>query len=306
MEDLYPTKRKSKWRSFFDILRWIPVMMVIGIIVWATYIYIIDVCRWTEGRTEQFNYLIVFGIIFSMIYWSFLRVICTRSCGVPDEFKLPPNIYRKLAEAESMMICHSILKEFSRNLPIKNINPNGSIRYCEKCRNIKPDRCHHCSSCRKCVLKMDHHCPWINNCVSFGNYKFFVLFLLYTIVGCVYVMSTTYADGYRLWKIGELHGVCFQIVSLFFMALLLGFSTITLLFYHFYLVLKNQTTIESMRKPLFKASLNIKSFNIGLKNNFFEVFGRNPFLWCLPIYTTEGDGVDFPVTLRECEEEPLV
>lgn len=42
---------------------------------------------------------------------------------------------------------------------------NGEIRYCRKCRAVKPDRAHHCSTCRRCVLKMDHHCVYINKCV---------------------------------------------------------------------------------------------------------------------------------------------
>ena len=42
----------------------------------------------------------------------------------------------------------------------------GGVRYCPRCRLIKPDRCHHCSLCNRCVLKMDHHCPWYPPCLS--------------------------------------------------------------------------------------------------------------------------------------------
>lgn len=37
----------------------------------------------------------------------------------------------------------------------------GTVRFCDKCMLVKPDRAHHCSVCGMCVLKMDHHCPWV-------------------------------------------------------------------------------------------------------------------------------------------------
>lgn len=53
--------------------------------------------------------------------------------------------------------------------PMVESKMNGEIRYCRKCRAVKPDRAHHCSTCRRCVLKMDHHCVYINKCVVMSD-----------------------------------------------------------------------------------------------------------------------------------------
>lgn len=78
---------------------------------------------------------------------------------------------------------------------------SGSVRYCHRCVVVKPDRAHHCSICQRCVLKMDHHCPWVNNCVCFYNYKFFMLFLGYALVYCLFVMATCLPYFIRFWKV---------------------------------------------------------------------------------------------------------
>lgn len=79
------------------------------------------------------------------------------------------------------------------NLTVKN---DGRARYCQKCSYMKPDRTHHCSICRRCILKMDHHCPWLGNCIGFGNYKAFVLFLIYLSIFCA---ECAVVCGVTLW-----------------------------------------------------------------------------------------------------------
>lgn len=70
-------------------------------------------------------------------------------------------------------------------------------RLCRRCNSFKPKRAHHCSICKRCIIKMDHHCPWVNNCVGIGNHKFFLLFILYTCLSCVYALGLL---GVRLFQ----------------------------------------------------------------------------------------------------------
>ncbi|KAK3521949.1 hypothetical protein QTP70_020052, partial [Hemibagrus guttatus] len=56
-----------------------------------------------------------------------------------------------------------ILKKLARSLTIYTRTGSSTIRYCDRCQVIKPDRCHHCFTCDKCVLKMDHHCPCLGD-----------------------------------------------------------------------------------------------------------------------------------------------
>lgn len=117
------------------------------------------------------------------------------------QFKLPEHDYERLISADSEEVQRNVLEGFSKNLPNTNRTVNGSIRWCEKCRHIKPDRAHHCSVCGECILKMDHHCPWVNNCVCFTNYKFFILFLGYSLIYCIYISLTSLQYFIAFWKV---------------------------------------------------------------------------------------------------------
>ncbi|XP_018336227.1 palmitoyltransferase ZDHHC3 isoform X2 [Agrilus planipennis] len=57
---------------------------------------------------------------------------------------------------------------------------------CTKCETYRPPRAYHCCICKRCIRRMDHHCPWINNCVGERNQKYFMQFLLYVGLLCLY------------------------------------------------------------------------------------------------------------------------
>jgi len=63
-------------------------------------------------------------------------------------------------------------------------------RYCTTCKIMRPPKSSHCSQCNNCVKGFDHHCSFIGNCVGERNLKYFVLFLFYGALGCLYAMIT--------------------------------------------------------------------------------------------------------------------
>jgi len=186
-----------------------------------------------------------------------------------------------------------------------------NLRECTKCNpsRLKPQRAHHCSVCNRCVLKMDHHCPWINNCVGFGNYRHFCLFMLFLTLGCIFIIAVYVANFGRMLmfmrlpkgaSIKQVHHILLSIMIcgsvLISMTLLGGF--------HVFLVLTNQTTIEFQTNLLNRAEARRNGeyfrnpYDLGRSRNFQQVFGPNPFfrfLWMLPYanHPPCGDGIDF-------------
>jgi len=111
---------------------------------------------------------------------------------------------------------------------------------CSNCKYVKPIRTHHCSICNQCVFLMDHHCPWVNNCLGLENYRYFLLFILYLLVGVVYNLASIvsiwnhhiYKQNYALMSFIVILDVAISIV-------LVGFNV-----WNWFLAMTGMSTIE--------------------------------------------------------------
>ncbi|XP_022231412.2 palmitoyltransferase ZDHHC15B [Drosophila obscura] len=282
-----------------SILRWIPVIFMGAILVYSYYVYVWHLCL-----QKMTNYIVMgvlllwYHLLLVMFLWTYWRSIWTRVVPIPDEWSIPDADWRRLQRADGLVERRRILVAVAGSLPISMCDQNGVVRYCAYCRIIKPDRAHHCRTCQRCILKMDHHCPWVNNCVHFHNYKFFVLFLFYSSLYCLDILVTLLHHLHHEWGF-DFDNVTMDslltMVPLVF-AMIFSSAALIMLGIHIYFVLVNRTTMESAHSPIFcVAGRTRKNFSLGRCANFCEVFGYRWYLWPLPIYSSCGNGLTFPI-----------
>ncbi|KAH9370515.1 hypothetical protein HPB48_006268 [Haemaphysalis longicornis] len=282
---------------------WTPVVAGAVLALWVYYAYVFAFCGTVvKDDAPRYTLLVGFHLLLGLFIWSDLMTVVTPVPGVPAYFSLTNVDLDLLGKVHTEEARKGFLEILGRSRGVLLRGRDGSVNYCEVCRRIKPDRTHHCSMCRQCVPKMDHHCPWFNNCVCFSTYKAFLLTNFYVILLSVYTLCTVGVYwGQVPWGRWDLTGPTVHVAGLLLIALAFCFSVGPFFYYHVTLVALNRTTLESLRKPRFMDKGD--TFNIGCYNNFVEVFGRNPHLWLLPVFSSIGDGSRFPTKLHPDNRE---
>ncbi|KAK6985559.1 palmitoyltransferase [Biomphalaria glabrata] len=291
-----------------SIWGWVPPLVISMVAVYTYYAYVVAMCIMTSNLlAEKVILILVFHALFAMSVWCFVRSVWTRPMKPTVKYALEEAEWSKMSydynwkkEREAM----SNLRQKVGIITTASDTGDGMLQYCFHCRNLKPDRCHHCSRCGMCVLKMDHHCPWVNNCVGFHNYKYFLLFLSYSSFGVIFVIFTSARFIYE-FIINARHfglasavsGNVLVILIMLGIHVLVGIALSPLLYLHRDLVAHNVTTLENSRPVgVYGTKPSYKTFDMGLQANFVQIFGERKLYWFFPIFTSQGDGMTFPIS----------
>ncbi|KAL1465803.1 hypothetical protein WDU94_005343 [Cyamophila willieti] len=271
---------------FYKLLRSVPLLTAILVICYSYWCFIFLYCDKSLDQQQPLKFCF-YHIIFYLFTWSYYKTTTTPPPAIPHDFFLSAATMNKIWDAnENCEKINAILSSKAHTLPIYTYSREGHYRYCQDCAILKPDRTHHCRVCGQCILKMDHHCPWLHNCMSFSNYKFYILFLAYGAVYCLIFLSILPVELFKWYMRSKVleegllyHYTLLSISGVLFLAI---FSA--LFFYHLYLVLKNRTTLEAFRAPLFSYGQDKDGFNVGAGNNFIQVFGETKWKWFIPVF----------------------
>ncbi|XP_019447214.1 PREDICTED: probable protein S-acyltransferase 14 isoform X2 [Lupinus angustifolius] len=269
------------------------VLGVVGVTYYAVVLNTYGPALYAGGFDflVAFVVLILFHSLLVMLLWSYFAAVFTDPGSVPPNWR--PAIDEEIGEANPL-----VGSDLNNDVP--SDSSHQRIRYCRKCNQVKPPRCHHCSLCGRCVLKMDHHCVWVVNCVGALNYKYFLLFLFYTFLETTLVTASLLPLFLAFFSDGEIPGSPGSLATTFLafvLDLAFALSVLGFLIMHISLVASNTTTIEAYEKK----TTPKWPYDLGRRKNFEQVFGMDKRYWFIPAYSEEDirrmpalQGLDYP------------
>ncbi|XP_015076672.1 probable protein S-acyltransferase 12 isoform X2 [Solanum pennellii] len=293
--------------SGLKVIGYFMILIVFAIVVLSYYAVVVLIWapRLLDGGFTSFlsfTIIIIFHILLVMLMWSYIKVVIQDPGSVPENWKLVSE--QNIEEGNSVALSdYASIENPTPTLSTEQIErrQSQSRGYCSKCQNGKPPRCHHCSVCQRCVLKMDHHCIWVVNCVGARNYKFFLLFVVYTFLITTLdtlVLLPSFIKFFRQSKNQSLlPGNIAVIFLVFVLNLAFSLSLLCFVIMHASLLSSNTTSVEVYEK---KKSPQWR-YDMGWKRNFEQVFGANKVLWFFPLFSKKDmesipalHGMEFP------------
>lgn len=209
-------------------------------------------CRhlWYHSHGLHLRTLIIVFYYFNLLTASsFFRAACS-----------DPGVVSRNVHMPGMALAYQIPREYYNHviLPSENQSAVITMKYCQTCRIWRPPRSSHCPVCDVCVLTHDHHCIWLGNCIGQRNYRFFIAFLISSIIACLLQVALS---AIRLSNVTHPSKAPVSILLICYCGLGVQYPLILFL-YHIFLTGTQQTTHEYLR-------------SIGSKNPIFHKITRD-------------------------------
>ncbi|XP_055921897.1 probable palmitoyltransferase ZDHHC24 [Eupeodes corollae] len=186
-------------------------------------------------------------------------------------------------------------------------------RMCSVCETMAPPRSWHCSTCKTCILKRDHHCFFTGCCVGHRNHRYFLMFLIFLMIGSLY--TTVYNSVYLWWLHAETYANFFTLFKMVFPMLMF---TVDSSWTNFYLLIYELNVIAfaySLVLIVYHGQIVLRGgvihekgackYDLGWKKNLEMVLGtRMKMVWMSPFVESPlpHDGINWEGFLKTTQK----